>query len=63
MKKVIVIDFPDGFEPPEKYVEPTRKNRYKSPCDPCPFFQFDDDYGGMCNFPSDSEECPIKEYF
>lgn len=64
MKKVIVLDFPDDFIPPENYTEPVRANDYKSPCQKCPFFQWDDDFGGMCNFPSDNEDyCPIKEYF
>ena len=54
LKKTIVIDFPDDFTPPDRFIEPTALNGWQSPCEDCgcPFYQWDDEYAlGTCKFP------------
>lgn len=67
MIKAIELYFPDDFVPPEKFVEPARWNDWKCQCENgCPFFQWNDDFGGSCNFPfgewdEDSQEIEEAE--
>lgn len=60
MKKMIEIEFDDGFMPCEKFDEDECNNQ------DCPFLVWVDDYGyGYCAFPGsdEAEECPIFKYF
>ena len=65
MKKVIEIDFPDDFYPPEKFRGVTSIPD-KNPCGLCLFFEWDDEYGeGYCRLSDNAEypNCPIRKYF
>lgn len=61
------LHFDDNFLPPERFEEPTRANNYKSKCELCPFYGWDDEYAnGWCNVTAvkdPAEECPIKKFF
>lgn len=65
IKKIeIEVEFFDGFTPPERFEEPSRKNGYESRCKECPFFVWFDDFAdGWCAIPSANDECPIKKHF
>ena len=72
MKKLIEIEFPDDFVPPDRFEAPIAvKSRgrvsYESGCDGCPFYIFDDEYDeGYCGLAQELEYgqgCPIKKFF
>lgn len=70
MKKLIEIEFKDGFVPPEEF-----SGMDGSKCKDCPFYVFNDDYGSTCGLLEwkecyhrvilgiNEQICPIKKYF
>lgn len=68
IKKIeLEMHFEDGFWPPEKFDKPLRINRFRSKCELCPFYGWDDEMAdGWCNVVAVrdvEEECPIKKFF
>lgn len=64
IKKIeLEVEFADGFVPPERFDAPTQAKNYKSECEKCPFYGWDDEYAnGWCVL-SGEEACQIKKYF
>ena len=67
VKKIEVeVEFPDDFTPPEKFIEPSRENRWgwDDQCWRCPFYINNDEYPQFDEcFIGGYEECPLKKYF
>ena len=65
MKKIILLemDFEDDFFPPDKFEEPTRKNRWDSDCQICPFYHWEDDTAFSECVVGGYDECPIRRFF
>lgn len=70
-QKILVINFPDGFSPPQKfesYKEAREQHRKQSACYNCPFYAFAW-YDDWCNYlneegkPGKWKKCPIYWYF
>lgn len=57
MKKLIEIEFSDGFLPPAEFDE------FGKACDGCPFkFEYDEG-GAYCSIADRDNACPIKKFF
>lgn len=54
MKKLIEVEFVDGFVPPEKY-------EFRN-CAVCPFCNVSD-MDDWCSIEGEDNKCPIKQYF
>lgn len=62
----LTIDFDIDFMPPKEFDPPEAITDWKSACDDCPFYYFNDEYGdGYCMCPQDHDilTCPIRKYF
>lgn len=64
MKKYILVDFPDGFEPPDKF-DGVEDYGATGECEKCPFYMHDtyDPIEECCLSSGAYAKCPIKEYF
>lgn len=59
----IDVEFYENFIPPDKYEEATRENNYRSSCELCPFYKWDDDTAYNDCVIGGYDKCPIKKYF
>lgn len=64
MKKYILVEFPDGFIPPEKF-DGVEDAASTGVCEKCPFYTHDcyEPIEDCCLSDEKNLQCPIREYF
>ena len=64
MKKYILVEFPDGFMPPEKF-DGVQDTASTGICEKCPFYTHDcyEPIEDCCLSDENNLQCPIREYF